>query len=142
MENIVEANKTAPRCLRSNYSFPYDEREDENEVSNFDVSQLPFVEIDKGSINYYTDLHDICFASDELLKFVEKSSEAQVYLAFDMEWPFNFKTGPGITSVIQICAELDKCFVFQLTKLKKIPLALTLLLNHPKVVLHGNNIKK
>ena len=132
---------SAARTLRSNFSFSDDTREEENGAPNFDVSLLPFVDY-KGKINYFTDLHDICLASDELLKFVEKSPLEKVYLAFDMEWPFNFQTGPGITSVIQICAELDNCFVLQLTKLKKIPLALTHLLNHPKVVLHGNNIKK
>lgn len=87
-------------------------------------------------------MHDICLASDKLLSFVENSTSEKVYLAFDMEWPFSFQTGPGITSVIQICAELDKCYVFQLTNIPKIPLALKQLLNHPKVVLHGNNIKK
>ena len=80
--------------------------------------------------------------ADELIQFVEKSPLEKVYIAFDMEWPFSFKSGPGMASVIQICAELNTCYVLQLTNLKKIPLALTLFLGHPKVVLHGNNIKK
>lgn len=75
-------------------------------------------------------------------QWVEKQTDTDVVpMAFDMEWPFSFQTGPGKSSVIQICVDERCCYVYQLSKLKKIPAALAALLNHPKVRLHGVNIK-
>lgn len=73
---------------------------------------------------------------------MDKQSQTDVVpMAFDMEWPFSFQTGPGKSSVIQICVDERCCFVYQLSNLKKIPAALVALINHPKVRLHGVNIK-
>lgn len=63
-------------------------------------------------------------------------------IAFDMEWPFTFQTGPGKTAVIQLCANVDVCYVFHIAELKKLPAALVQLLTHDKVCLNGVNIKK
>lgn len=59
-----------------------------------------------------------------------------------MEWPFSFQTGPGKSAVIQLCADVDICYIFHLSDLKKLPAVLVALLNHDKVVCHGVNIKK
>lgn len=74
-------------------------------------------------------------------QWVEKQKEDIVPMAFDMEWPFSFQTGPGKSSVIQICVDEKCCYVYQLTNVKKLPSALVALINHPKVRLHGVNIK-
>lgn len=96
----------------------------------------------KGAIKYYTEGHDIAEASDLIFQWVEKQAHIElVPMAFDMEWPFSFQTGPGKSAVIQICVEEHCCYIFQLTNLKRLPAALVALLKHPKVRLHGVNIK-
>lgn len=75
-------------------------------------------------------------------QWVEKQTHLPlVPIAFDMEWPFNYQKGAGKSSVIQLCATLDVCYVFQIVRLSKLPAALLALLYHPKVCLHGVNIK-
>ncbi|XP_073817220.1 WRN exonuclease [Musca autumnalis] len=96
----------------------------------------------RGAIKYLTDGNEIAEASDGLIQFVEKQpGDDLVPIAFDMEWPFSFKTGPGKSAVIQICADEKCCYIFQLTNLKKLPAALVALLKHKRVRLHGVNIK-
>uniref|UniRef100_W8C3Y9 3'-5' exonuclease n=1 Tax=Ceratitis capitata TaxID=7213 RepID=W8C3Y9_CERCA len=103
--------------------------------------KLPFINF-KGSIHYYTQGHEIAEASDLIMQWVEKQVHVDlVPMAFDMEWPFSFQTGPGKSAVIQICVEEHSCYVFQLTNLNRLPAALMALLKHPKVRLHGVNIK-
>lgn len=63
-------------------------------------------------------------------------------LAFDMEWPFSFKTGPGKSALIQVCYDINICYLFQISELSRLPGPLTILLKHPKVRCHGVNIKK
>lgn len=72
----------------------------------------------------------------------KQPGDGLVPLSFDMEWPFSFLTGPGKSAVIQICAEITTCYIFQLTNLKKLPAALVALLKHKRVRLHGVNVKK
>lgn len=86
-------------------------------------------------------MHEIAAACDEVLQWVLKQEQSVIPIAFDMEWPFSFQTGPGKSALIQICADLDLCYLFHLSKLKKLPAALLALLNHSKVRLHGVNIK-
>ncbi|XP_061402379.1 3'-5' exonuclease-like [Musca vetustissima] len=103
--------------------------------------KLAFVKY-RGAIKYYTDGNEIAEASDSLIQFVEKQpGDGLVPIAFDMEWPFSFKTGPGKSAVIQICADEKCCYIFQLTNLKKLPAALVALLKHKRVRLHGVNVK-
>ncbi|KAH8395933.1 hypothetical protein KR215_012254, partial [Drosophila sulfurigaster] len=103
--------------------------------------KLPFIKY-KGAIKYYTESQEIAASADEVMQWVEKQTDVEVVpMAFDMEWPFSFQTGPGKSSVIQICVDERCCYVYQLSNLKKIPAALMALINHPKVRLHGVNIK-
>lgn len=74
--------------------------------------------------------------------WVNKQEDAEIPIAFDMEWPFSFQTGSGKTAVIQLCADVEVCYVFHVFDLKRLPVALVSLLNHEKVILHGVNIKK
>lgn len=71
-----------------------------------------------------------------------QQTNEMIPIAFDMEWPFTFQTGPGKTAVIQLCANVDLCYVLHIANLKKLPAALVQLLLHDKVCLHGVNIKK
>lgn len=75
-------------------------------------------------------------------EWANQQTENVIPIAFDMEWPFSFTTGSGRTAVIQMCANLDTCYVFHVYNLKKLPAALFLLLSHERVCLHGVNIKK
>ncbi|XP_017040183.1 Werner Syndrome-like exonuclease [Drosophila ficusphila] len=102
--------------------------------------KLPFIKY-KGAIKYYTENQDIAASADEVLQWVEKQKDDVVPMAFDMEWPFSFQTGPGKSAVIQICVDEKCCYIYQLTNLKKLPAVLVALINHPKVRLHGVNIK-
>lgn len=70
------------------------------------------------------------------------AADSEFVIGFDMEWPFSFVTGPGKTAVIQISPTLDECFIFHVSNLKKLPVALTEFLSHSKVRLTGINIKK
>uniref|UniRef100_A0A1A9VER1 3'-5' exonuclease n=1 Tax=Glossina austeni TaxID=7395 RepID=A0A1A9VER1_GLOAU len=106
---------------------------------NIEKKISPFVKYE-GKIVYLTNLCEIAEAADTLRQWVE-GQQVPVPLSFDMEWPFSFKTGPGKTSVVQMCLELNCCYVFQLTNLRKLPAALVALLKHPRVRLHGVNIK-
>ncbi|KAI8130686.1 hypothetical protein FF38_06185 [Lucilia cuprina] len=106
-----------------------------------ETKKLTFIKY-RGAIKYHTDGNEIAEASDNLIQWVEKQpGDGLVPIAFDMEWPFSFKTGPGKSAVIQICAELNTCYIFQLTNLKKLPAALVALLKHKRVRLHGVNVK-
>uniref|UniRef100_A0A6P4FHU1 3'-5' exonuclease n=1 Tax=Drosophila rhopaloa TaxID=1041015 RepID=A0A6P4FHU1_DRORH len=102
--------------------------------------KLPFIKY-KGDIKYFTESQDIAASADEVLQWVEKQKDEVVPMAFDMEWPFSFQTGPGKSAVIQICVDEKCCYIYQLTNLKKLPAVLVALINHPKVRLHGVNIK-
>lgn len=102
--------------------------------------KLEFIEY-KGVIKYLTDRIDIAATSDELMSWVARQESEIVPIAFDLEWPFSFQTGPGKVALMQLCLEENECFLFHLTPLAKIPASLMALLSHPKVRLHGVNIK-
>ncbi|CAO1421940.1 unnamed protein product [Diamesa tonsa] len=134
-------NESTGRRLRSNYPM-FDKKD--KEVENLEVSwssaDYPLIDY-KGKISYLNDFVGIAEACEELIKFVDNIDAEKVGVAFDMEWTFSFKTGPERTSVIQICADVDHCYIFHLPEIKKLPASLKLFLNHPKVLLHGVNIK-
>lgn len=71
----------------------------------------------------------------------KQETNEMIPIAFDMEWPFTFQTGPGKTAVIQLCANIELCYVFHIANLKKLPSALVKLLTNDKVCLNGVNIK-
>lgn len=134
-----EGGSGAKRRLRSNFTF--ENSEAEMSEPKFNIEDLPMVSYD-GKIKYLTDFYGIAEACEELLKKVEKTEgDDLVAVSFDMEWTFNFQTGPEKTSLIQVCIDLDECFLFHLPQLKKLPASLILFLNHPRVFLHGVNIK-
>ncbi|XP_058126930.1 3'-5' exonuclease [Anopheles ziemanni] len=126
------------RRLRSNYTFPSAEKQ-----PDMKIEYLPFAEY-HGVIEYYTTMHDIAFCCHQLLQWVHSQlsdSAASIPIAFDLEWRFSFRTGPGKTALMQLCATTDRCVLLQLSCLKRLPLALLELLYHPRVVLHGVCIK-
>lgn len=63
-------------------------------------------------------------------------------IAFDMEWPFSFQTGPGKSAVIQMCADINLCYIFHISKLSELPKSILDVVYHPKVIIHGVSIKK
>ena len=137
--NDGDGSSNPKRRLRSNFTF--ERSEAEMSEPKFNTEDLPMVSYD-GKIKYLTDFYGIAEACEELLKKVEKAEgEDLVPVSFDMEWTFNFQTGPEKTSLIQVCIDLDECFLFHLPQLKKLPASLYAFLNHPRVILHGVNIK-
>jgi werner syndrome-like exonuclease len=109
--------------------------------------RLEMVKYD-GKIHFFLEAHDIAAAADDLLKFVNSQIDSEVVpVGFDMEWPFNFTTGPQKTALIQICAvreedlEVGPCYLFHVTRLTKLPPAFMAFLKHPKIRWHGVNIK-
>lgn len=107
----------------------------------FDTENLPTITYDK-KIHYLSDFYEIAESLDSLIQKVNAvEGEEKVGVAFDMEWTFSFQTGPEKTALIQVCMDLNECFLFHLPRLKKLPASLALFLNHPRVTLHGVNIK-
>lgn len=143
-KQIFDESDEAPvnkRRTRSNYTFPKTDQELLAAQPKYNLEDLPMVTYD-GKIHYLSDYFDIALAFDELIKKIDaRGGEEMIGVAFDMEWTFSFQTGPEKTSLIQVCLDLDECFLFHLTLLKKIPASLFVFLNHPRVQLHGVNIK-
>uniref|UniRef100_A0AAG5DMU0 3'-5' exonuclease n=1 Tax=Anopheles atroparvus TaxID=41427 RepID=A0AAG5DMU0_ANOAO len=137
LADLPSGDEPPKRRLRNNYTLA-------PEVTKPDIKieYLPFVEYN-GIIEYYTSMHDIAFSCDNILQWVHKQppDDHGIPIAFDMEWPFNFQTGPGRTALMQLCPSTDRCLLFQLSCLKRLPAALMQLLYHPRVILHGVNIK-
>ena len=132
------ANK---RRLRSNFKHSKTEDELRALEPKYNIEDLPMVTYD-GKIHYFSDFYDIAESFESLIKKVEaREGEEKVGVAFDMEWTFSFQTGPERTALIQVCIDLNECFLFHLPLLKKLPASLALFLNHPRVILHGVNIK-
>lgn len=123
------------RRLRSNYQV------EESKQPDLRVEYLPFVSY-TGAIEYYTTFQDVAFSCDQMMQWVEQQQEDRpIPIAFDLEWPFSFQTGPGRTALMQLCAAPDRCLLLQLSCLQKLPAALLQLLYHPRVLLHGVNVK-
>ncbi|CAH2011055.1 unnamed protein product [Acanthoscelides obtectus] len=83
---------------------------------------------------------DIAYCSDKLLTKANESADVLI-IGFDLEWPFSFQTGPGNVAVIQISPDLTNCYIFHISRLKKLPKGLSEFLAHDNVRLTGNNIK-
>lgn len=129
------------RLLSSNYEFPKTEEDLRAFEPKFNTEDLPMVNYE-GNIHYLSEFYIIAEACDSLIQKVEATEgEEKIGVAFDMEWTFNFQTGPEKTALIQVCMDLNNCFLFHLPLLKKIPAGVAIFLNHPRVVLHGVNIK-
>lgn len=134
---------TNKRRLRSNYQLPNSGEELKALEPTFDIGELPMVSYE-GKIHYLSDFYEIAEAFEGLIKQVEAEAgdeNEMIGVAFDMEWTFSFQTGPEKTSLIQVCVDVDECFLFHLPLIKKIPASLAIFLSHPRVRLHGVNIK-
>ncbi|XP_021713401.1 Werner Syndrome-like exonuclease [Aedes aegypti] len=134
---------TPRRRLRSNFKIPDEIPKREPTAVQLNIEDVPFIDY-RGEIRYYTDMRDMAFACDQLVQWVDKRSPEDhpvVPIAFDLEWPFSFQTGPGRTALMQLCVETNVCYLFQLSCLKKLPAAVLQLLTHPRVQLHGINVK-
>ncbi|XP_055372930.1 3'-5' exonuclease [Condylostylus longicornis] len=131
----VDIKFTSRRVTRSNSNLEKPEVKPK-------LHECPYISY-TGEIKYFTTTIDIACACDELLSYVETvhKETTEIPIAFDMEWPFSFKTGPGKSSVLQLCILEHETYVFSIGHLKKLPSALIALLTHPKVKLHGVNIK-
>lgn len=138
----IDSDEPAPkRRTRSNFQLPKTAEEERAAQPRFNIEDLPMVSYE-GKIHYLSDYFAIAEALDELIKNVDsKEGDEKVGVAFDMEWTFSFKSGPEKTSLIQICVDLDECYLFHLPLLKKLPAGLSIFLNHPRVILHGVNVK-
>lgn len=111
-----------------------------DESGEFDrFAELPMIKYD-GKIKYLREFHDVAETFDSLLNEVTHIEE-DVPVSFDLEWSFDYKSGPYPTAVMQVCLDLNQCFIVQMSDLKKIPASLSAFLNHPKTILHGVNIK-
>lgn len=152
-----------PKRYRLRSSAPLTKTEEQPKAKPAPKKPKPFIDF-KGKVEYATAMMDIASMSDDLLyvfflvrriltmvgnnssylyrTWVNKQEDAEIPIAFDMEWPFSFQTGSGKTAVIQLCADVEVCYVFHVFDLKRLPVALVSLLNHEKVILHGVNIKK
>uniref|UniRef100_A0A182MT58 3'-5' exonuclease n=1 Tax=Anopheles culicifacies TaxID=139723 RepID=A0A182MT58_9DIPT len=138
-QTTTSTDEPPKKRLRSNYAFPTEEKKE----PNVQIEYLPLIDY-TGVIEYYTTLPDMAFCCDQLMEMVVQQSsttDQDIPIAFDLEWPVSFKTGPGRTALMQLCATPDRCILLQVSCLKRLPAALLELLYHPRVVLHGVNIK-
>lgn len=125
----------------SNHQYSKAEQQREAPERRFNTDDLPMVTYD-GKIHYLSDFYSIAEAFESLIKKVEsREGSGMVGVAFDAEWTFSFQSGPEKISLIQLCLDLDECYLFHLPQLKKFPASLSIFLNHPRVQLHGVNIK-
>lgn len=151
LNNIVDASK--PKVIKKSNIFTDLEdavrrqkakkenkpcEQEEKVLDRF--SELPLVKYD-GKIKYLREFFEVAEAFDSLLNDVEQNKDSEVPVSFDLEWCFDYKTGPLPTAVLQVCMDLTQCFIVQMSDLKKIPASLSAFLNHPKTILHGVNIK-
>ena len=64
-----------------------------------------------GKIHFFKDFDEINLACLKLISKVEEKHKENVPMTFDMEWNFNFASENGKTALIQICIELEECFL-------------------------------
>lgn len=137
-ENIFDDLESARRRQISGSKINQSNNEnDEEEYSRF--ANLPIVKYE-GKIHYYQDFFEVAEGFECLLNEVKKMND-NIPVCFDLEWTFDYKSGPKPVAVMQVCMDLDNCYVVQMSTLKKIPASLTAFLYHPKTILHGVNIK-
>lgn len=126
------------RNVKAKNSNDCDEADQAQPLDKF--AQLPLVKYD-GKIKYMREFFDVAEEFDKLLSEVSKIQDSEVPVSFDLEWSFDYKSGPLPTAVLQVCCSLNQCYIVQMSDLKKIPASLSAFLNHPKTILHGVNIK-
>ncbi|XP_014599374.1 PREDICTED: Werner Syndrome-like exonuclease isoform X2 [Polistes canadensis] len=110
------------------------------EEEKFDIAALPSI-IFKGKINFSNNFHDCAKICDNIIEEIEKLEDNIVPIGFDLEWPFDYRTGSKKTALAQICLNESVCHLLHLYNLSKLPAAFVQLLIHPKVKLVGVNVK-
>lgn len=138
-KNLFDDTENSERRNKIAKNLNYDGVEEEEPYDRF--KDLPLVKYD-GKIHYLKDFYEVAEAFDGLISVIEKKEAAEECpVAFDLEWTFNYTSGPQPVAVMQVCIDLENCYIVQMTKLQKIPASLTRFLYHPRTILHGLNIK-
>jgi werner syndrome-like exonuclease len=147
IKNIIQINTNENKNFTNNLEPPIrrlrsnaPKSPEDSKPEKPDIEDLPMVDYD-GKIHYLNDFISIAETLDSLIKKIDSMPDGDVPVAFDMEWTFSFKTGPEKASLIQVCIDLDECFLIHIPQLKKLPATLSAFLGHPRVRLHGVNIK-
>ncbi|XP_015187567.1 PREDICTED: Werner Syndrome-like exonuclease isoform X2 [Polistes dominula] len=110
------------------------------EEQKLDISALPSI-VFKGKIDFSNDFYDCAKICDNIIEEIEKLEDNIVPIGFDLEWPFDYKTGAKKTALAQICLNESVCHLLHLYNLSKLPAAFVQLLSHPKVRLVGVKVK-
>lgn len=112
-------------------------------MSYYDSDDMSVVEYG-GKIHYLDNYEDIDRACSRLYKRVSYAKrKGFVPVAFDTEWPVSFRRGSrrGKTALIQVCVDLDHCYLFHVSELNELPPSLEAFLSHPRVRLVGVGIE-
>jgi werner syndrome-like exonuclease len=117
----------------------YLNEKEEKEPQDSFMESMPLAKYN-GNIVYLKDFFEVAETFDKLTKLIEAKEEVSP-IAFDLESTFKFESGLQPVAVLQVCIDLDNCYVMQISNLKKIPATLTGFLYHPKIILHGVDIK-
>ncbi|XP_041033594.1 Werner syndrome ATP-dependent helicase homolog isoform X2 [Carcharodon carcharias] len=91
--------------------------------------RLPFLDF-PGSIIFSYEANDCSFLSEDLRSSVPKESA----IGFDMEWPPTYIKGKvGKVALIQLCASVNKCYLFHISSMSGFPSGLKRLLEDEAV---------
>ncbi|BES95600.1 Octanoyltransferase [Nesidiocoris tenuis] len=82
---------------------------------------------------------DIAVECERLLNVAEEAKEYLV-LGLDLDWPSSYKASIAKISNIHLCYGENRCILFDVTLVKKLPLVFVKLIQHPNVRLIGRNI--
>lgn len=147
--NYIESAKQAKKIKKEDSNFSkenvgenlnWSDTEDEEQIYN-GLRNLPLVKYD-GNIHYLRDYHEIAEAFKGFINLLVEKEEEEFPCAFDLEWAFDKQTNINEkVSVLQICIDLENCFIVQMSNLEEIPTTLIDFLYHPKVIINGLYIR-
>ncbi|VFQ75596.1 unnamed protein product [Cuscuta campestris] len=146
-ENVANGDETVTRtrCRRlpdSLFSNPFSLSPCRRSVFKRRSKMLPELAF-RGRVVYCRTEAEAEKSADELLNFIETKRKAQgeVSLGLDLEWKPSFRRGvaPGKAAVLQICGEMNQCYVFHICH-SGIPQNLQTLLQSTTTVKVGSNI--
>lgn len=98
----------------------------------------------KGSIIYSFNSADCTLLCEDILSMLPCAAHGEkMHVGFDVEWPVTFKKGSTESKValIQMCISTDKCYLFHLSPMQKLPSALKTLIFHDNIIKCGINIE-
>ncbi|KAL4228528.1 hypothetical protein ACF0H5_011578 [Mactra antiquata] len=94
----------------------------------------------KGSIIYSHNANECNILCDDIISSV--AMETDLVVGFDTEWPVTYQKGKQAkTALIQICASVDKCYLFHVSCMPKFPVMLKKLLEMKNIKKVGLNIE-